>query len=89
MLNNILNTYIIWCLAQEHRIIVSTFFFQINAFLNDFYFFHYSWYTVFCQFSTAQQGDPVTYTYIHYFFHIILHHAIFLNASVLYQAKKI
>ena len=32
------------------------------------WFFHYSWFTVFCQFYTAQQGDPVTHTYIHSFF---------------------
>ena len=42
---------------------------------NDFYFFHYNWFTVFCQFSTVQQGDPVTHTYIHSFSHVImLHH---------------
>ena len=28
-----------------------------------FIFFHYSWFTVFCQFSTAQHDDPVTYTF--------------------------
>ena len=38
------------------------------SFLNDFYHFHYSWFAVFCQFSTAQQGDPVTHTCIHSFF---------------------
>ena len=38
---------------------------------NDFYFFHYIWFTVFCQFSTVQQGDPVTHTYIHSFSHFI------------------
>ena len=27
-----------------------------------FIFSHYSWFTVFCQFSTLQQGDPVTHT---------------------------
>ena len=37
-------------------------------FNNDFYFFHYSWFTVFCQFSTVQQGDPVTHTCVHSFF---------------------
>ena len=31
-------------------------------------FFHYSWFTVFCQFSTVQHGDPVTHTCIHSFF---------------------
>ena len=36
-------------------------------FLNDFYFLHHSWFTVFCQFSTVQQGDPVTHAYIHSF----------------------
>ena len=29
-------------------------------FLNDFYFFSYSWFTVFSQFSTIQQSDPVS-----------------------------
>ena len=38
------------------------------SFNNDFYFFHYSWFTVFCQFSTIQQDDPVTHECIHYFF---------------------
>ena len=35
-------------------------------------------YTVFCQFSTVQQSDPVTHTYIyaHSFSHIILHQSI-------------
>ena len=34
---------------------------SIKIFLyNDFYFFHYSWFTVFCQFS-----DPVTHTCTH------------------------
>ena len=39
----------------------------IYSSLNDFYFFHYSWFTVFCQFSTKQQSDPVTHTYKHSF----------------------
>ena len=33
-----------------------------------FIFIHYSCFTVFCQYSTAQHGDPVTRTGIHYFF---------------------
>ena len=33
-----------------------------------FIFFHYSWCTVFCQFSTVHQVDLVTHTYIHSFF---------------------
>ena len=33
-----------------------------------FNFLDYSWFTVFCQFSTVQQGDPVTHTHIHSFF---------------------
>ena len=37
---------------------------NIGGFLNDF-FFHHSWFTVSCQFSTVQQGDPVTHTYIY------------------------
>ena len=38
-----------------------------------FVFFHYSWFTVFGQFSTAQQGDPVTHACIHSQI-IMLHH---------------
>ena len=34
---------------------------------NNFYFFHYSWFTLFCQSSAIQQGD-LTYTCIHSFF---------------------
>ena len=49
--------------------------FSKKLFFNDFYFFHYSWFTVFCRFSTVQQSDLVTHTYIHYFSHIIFHHA--------------
>ena len=41
---------------------------KLIVLLNDFYFFHYSWFTVSCHFSTVQQGDPVTHTYIHSFF---------------------
>ena len=37
-------------------------------FYNDFYFFHYSWFVVFCHFSTVQQGDSVTHVCIHSFF---------------------
>ena len=33
-------------------------------FYNDFYLFHYSWFTMVCPFSTVQQGDPVTHTCI-------------------------
>ena len=44
-----------------------------GIFCNDFYFFHYSWFTVFWQVSPAQQNDPVTDIYI-LFPHIVLHH---------------
>ena len=37
-------------------------------FYNDFYFVHDSWFTVFCQFSAAQRGDPITHTCTHSFF---------------------
>ena len=33
-----------------------------------FIFFHHSWFSAFCQFSTVQHGDPVTHTCIHSFF---------------------
>ena len=32
-------------------------------FYSDFYFSHYSLFAAFCQFSTVQQGDPVTHTW--------------------------
>lgn len=35
---------------------------------NDFYFFHYTWFTVFCQYSPVQQGDPATHPCTHSFF---------------------
>ena len=38
--------------------------FILFIFYSNFYFFHYSWFTVVCQFSTLQQSDPVTHTYI-------------------------
>ena len=49
---------------------------------NDFYYFHYNWFTVVCQFSTAQQSDPVSlsppHTHIHILFltlsSIMFHH---------------
>ena len=42
---------------------------------DDFYFFHYSCFTVFCQLSTIQQGDPVTiHVYILFSHIIMLHH---------------
>ena len=43
----------------------------IYLFYNDFYFFHYSWFTVFFQFSAAQQGDHVYILFSHI---ILLHH---------------
>ena len=45
----------------------------LQTIFNDFYFFHYSWLTVFCQFSTVQESDPMTHTCIHSFSHVILH----------------
>ena len=47
--------------------------------LNIFYFFHHSWFTVFCQFSTVKQDDPVTHMYIHSFSHIIMVHHMWLD----------
>ena len=34
---------------------------------NDFYFFQYAWFTVFCQFSTVQQNDPIIHRNIFFF----------------------
>ena len=52
-------------------------------FLMIFYFVYYSWFTVFCHFSTVQQSDPVsnthahthiyTYTYICVYIYIYIH----------------
>ena len=38
---------------------------NIFIFINVFYFLHYSWFIVFCQFSIVQQSDPVTHIYVH------------------------
>ena len=38
-------------------------------FRNDFYCFYYSWFTVFCQFSTVQPGDPGIHIYTLFFSH--------------------
>ena len=46
-------------------------------FYNDFYFFNFSWFTVFCQFSAAQQSDSVTHIHIYSFLTLssnMLHH---------------
>ena len=48
--------------------------YDATIFYNDF-FFHYRWFTVFYQFSTVQESDPVIPIYIHSFSHIILHQA--------------
>lgn len=61
---------ILTCLNCNFRsIYVSVVFFIFLNFLNDFYFFQYSWFTVFYQFYTVQQRDPVTHTYIVFFSH--------------------
>ena len=44
--------------------------------------FHYSWFTVFCQFSTVQHGDPVTHTSIHFFF-------LTLSCSIIGDLRKL
>ena len=41
---------------------------------NDFYFFHYSWFPVFCQFSTVQHGDQP-----HIPVHILCSHILMLR----------
>ena len=53
-----------------HEILKLKIFLQLQFFLYIiiFIFFHYSWFTVFCQFSTVQHGDPITHTCIHSFF---------------------
>ena len=45
-------------------IVASFYFFNVMIFI----FFYYSWFTVFCQFSTVQHGDSVTHACIHSFF---------------------
>ena len=44
-----------------------------------FIFFCYSWFTVFCQFSALQHGDPVTHIWTHFFSHIIMLHRKWLD----------
>ena len=41
-----------WKVESEIRVYFYLFIYLI-VFLNDFYFFHYSWFPVFCQFSTV------------------------------------
>ena len=48
---------------NKHIIIMKEKIFVCVCFIY-FYFFHHSWFTVFCQFSTVWQSDPVTHTYI-------------------------
>ena len=62
-----------WDIVNRKGERATLFFFLI---LTDFYFFHYSWFTVFCQSSTVQQGDLVTYIYIIFLTlsSIMLHH---------------
>jgi len=55
-------------LIQESVYIRDGFKVLASFFVMIFLFFHYSWFTVFCQFSTAQQGNPVIHTCIHSFF---------------------
>ena len=44
-------------------------------FFKDFYFFHDSWFRIVLSIFYCTQGDPITHTYIHSFFLIImLHH---------------
>ena len=47
---------------------------NIFPFFNNDFFSYYGWFTVFSQFSTVQQSDPVTHIHIHSFSHFILHH---------------
>ena len=66
--------------SMVHKLAACSFVFSFSLslslfFLNDFYFFRYSWCTVSCPFSTAQQSDPVTRICIHSFSHIIPHQA--------------
>ena len=48
--------------------------FLLFLFFNDFYFSHYSWFTVSCQFSAVQQSDPVTHTHTHTYIYILFSH---------------
>ena len=53
-------------LIMEYFLLSSRFLF-FSFFCNDFYFFHYSWFIVFYQFSAAQRGYPVTHKYTLFF----------------------
>ena len=68
--------------TQEPALEIASFCYIFKTFsiflINDF-FFHYSWFVVFYQFSTVQQGDPVTHTYILFSHIITLHHECLLH----------
>ena len=49
----------------SHKLFSELYFFNYSFLIMIFIFFHYSWFTVFCQLSTVQQSDPAhTHIYI-------------------------
>ena len=58
-----------WYLGSSWGLQISIHYAQFFIpFITIFIFFHYSWFTLFYQFSTIQHGDPVTHTCIHSIF---------------------
>ena len=60
----------------------------IMLFFNDFYFFHYSWVTVFCQFLLYSKVTQ-SYIYRYSLSHLILHHGpsqVTIYSSLSYTA---
>ena len=71
-----INIFIEFYIIESHCIFVTHFFY---FFIIIFIFFHYSWFTVFCQFSTTQHDDPVTHNVYILFSHIIRLHRMWLD----------
>ena len=58
---------------------------------NGFYFVHYSWFTVFCQFSTLQQSDPVntwTFKWKFYCFKLYKNSQILFSSTFLTDSES-
>ena len=67
LINNVLLIDIIsWQRFINYLSMIHSLFSFLNLMV--FIFFYYSWFTMFGQFSTAQQRDTVTHTHIHSFF---------------------
>ena len=71
------------CYKIVHRVSIYSFLCDFN----DFYFFHYSWFTVLCQFSTVQQSDSFTHTYSDTYTHTHIYILFLILSSIMFHHK--